>query len=127
MHPFHNCIEKRDLISYNIDGRKRKLLEIISLIASDFGKHSAINEKLQDLWLHHVKPVLHFFVHKEVIPIFYICAIFRFEPVHVLSLGTLRLLKECPFNYLFVCSRTISSICCASRDAKAYNQPRPDL
>lgn len=117
----HKWLAKRDQFPYSTNAGKRNPSETISLVASDSRHNSAFNEKLQNLSLQHVKPVLDFFPLLGVISILGIYSNVQVEPIHVLLMGISRRLKECLFNCLCDCSRARRLMCYASREQKPYD------
>lgn len=113
--PCHNCLVRREDMADSTFARRRTLRETLELlenirIARGTESPGAVVEQLDERSMLSIRPVLSNFPLVGIHSCVDLYTIFRFEPMHGLSLGVSKLLKECAIALLGDSSRASSSM-----------------
>lgn len=98
--PCQNCLVQKNKLNLNGFGKKWIFSEIQTFL-SELKKRSVIAEhQHQQSYMLPITPVLSQFPFIGVCNLSDLYAIFRFEPMHALSVGILKMLRDCLVSYL---------------------------
>ena len=120
-HPCHRCLVTKEEMPFSTRATKRNVQHTIELLKKvNLGCNESA-EKLKDLSMNEIPPVLFDFPFRELHPCLDTYAIFTVEPMHVLWIGLARTLKECIVNKLCDTLKKSSSICTTKGESRTYS------
>ena len=123
--PCHRCIITKSQLPFNTNEPERSLsdsMELIGRLKND--EEGELFDELKGLSMLPIPPVFYEFPMVGLTPAVDIYAIFTFEPLHALSLGISRMLKECASRMLSDSSRFSSSLLTGNGDKRPFNTIR---
>lgn len=118
--PCHRCNVSRDQMPFSTCERYRCTEESRQIIKAIDGNVATAFDKLKQMSMLPLLPVLSSFPLVAIHPCNDIYNIFRFEPMHFLSLGISKMLKECAVEMLKDENRTTSAILSRAGEPRTF-------
>lgn len=122
--PCHNCLDGKDQLLFSTHGEPRTVERTLAMMKDLGTGDERTVEQFKQLPMISIPPVLSHFPLVGIHPCVDTYEIFKFEPMHSLSLGVSKLLKECCAAMLSYASRNSSAMRTAAGTCRPFNHIR---
>lgn len=125
--PCHVCLVRKEDLPFSCVGTGRSLKDTSIMVSRLNVRSPGIEEEFQSKSMLSIPPILSQFPCMSLHPSVDIYTLFRYEPMHNLSLGISKLLKECCVYMLKDTERSSPAMCTMAGLPRSFNTIRKEI